>query len=151
MTDSNDSTGSIDEPEFKLPPPRFDESAASNAQPVQPIQVNRASALYDRVAPLGRALTSGSRALVLVVIAGLVTGTLGGIAWVDERQLTDVPETTNELSDAARENPQNEELHAEVSGVADLQSTGLMTSQSRKGRSRVRPNRTRAYRVAVLH
>jgi hypothetical protein len=151
IDDGNDSTSSIDEPEFNLPPPRFDESAASNAQPVQPIGASRASAMYDRVAPLGRALTSGSRALVLVVIAGLVTGTLGGMAWVEERQVNDVPPTTNELSDVARENLQNEELHAEVSGVADLRSAGPMTSQSRKGRSRVRPNRARAYRVAVLH
>jgi hypothetical protein len=150
IDDGNDSTSLIDEPEFSLPPPRFDESAASHARPVQRIGASRASTLRDRVTSLGRALTSGSRALVLVMIAGLVTGTLGGMAWVDERQVADVPTTTNELSDAAPENPQNEELHAEVSGVTDLQSTGLMTSQSRKGRSRVRPNRARAYRVAVL-
>jgi hypothetical protein len=151
IDDGNDSTSLIDEPEIKLPPPRFDESATAHAQPVQPLRVSRASAFNDRVASLGRALTSGSRALVLVVIAGLATGTLGGMAWVEERRVTDVPPATNELSEVAQENPRNEEPRAEVSGITDLESIRPMTSQTRKGRWRTRSNRApRAYRVAVL-
>jgi hypothetical protein len=146
--DGNDSTGLVDEPYFNLPPPRFDESATAHAQPVQPIRASRASGFYDRFVSLGRALTSGYRALVLVVIAGLVAGTVGGMAWFEGRR--DVQPTANELS-VAQENPQNEEPRAEVSGVTNLQNAGLTTSQSRKGRWRTRSNRApRAYRVAVL-
>lgn len=151
IDEGNDSAGLTDQPDFNLSPPRFDESATAKAQPVQPIQVRRASAFHDRVASLGRALTSGSRALVLVVIAGLAAGTLGGMAWVEEGRVTDVPPTANELSEVAQENPQHEGPRAEVSGITDLQNAVLMTSQSRKGRSRTRSNRApRAYRVAVL-
>jgi hypothetical protein len=151
IDEANDSTRLIEESEFKLPPPRFDESATARAQPVQPILVSRSSAFYDRVASLGRALTSGSRALVLVVIAGLATGTLGGMAWVEQRRVTDVPPATNELSEVAQENPQNEGPRAEVSGITNFESSRPMASQTRKGRWRTRSNRApRAYRVAVL-
>jgi hypothetical protein len=151
INEGNDSNRLTEEPDFNLPPPRFDESATAKARPVQPIRVRRASELYDRITSLGRALTSGSRALVLVVIAGLVTGVLGGMAWVEGRRVTDVPPTANELSEVAQEKAQNEEPRAEVSGITSLQNAGLMNNQSRKSRSRMRSNRApRAYRVAVL-
>jgi hypothetical protein len=151
IDEGNDSTRLIDEPEFKLPPPRFDESATAKAQPVQPIRASRPPAFHDRVASLGRALTSGSRALVLVVIAGLVTGMLGGMAWVEGRRVTEAPPAANELSKVAQENPQNEEPRAEVFGITDLQNAIQISSQSRRGRSRTRSNRApRAYRVAIL-
>jgi hypothetical protein len=151
IDDANDSNRLIDEPEFNVPPPRFDESAAANAQPVEPIRARGASALYDRAASIGRAMTSGSRALVLVVIAGLATGTLVGMAWAEDRGVADVPPAANERSEVAQENPPNEEPLAEVSGVTDLQSIRPMTGQIRKGRSRLRSSGVpRAYRVAVL-
>lgn len=151
IDEANDSTRLIDEPEFNVPPPRFDDSAAANAQPVEPIRASRAPAIYDRAAYIGRAMTSGWRALVLVVIAGLATGTLVGMAWAEDRGVADVPPATYEMSEVAQENLQNEEPRAEVSGVTDLQSIRPMTSQMRKGRSRLRSGGApRAYRVAVL-
>src|SRR6266851_10506176 len=98
--DRNDSTHVVDEPKLDLPPPRFDEMAVANAQPVQPIRTSRVSAFHDRVAYLRRAVTSRSRALALVVIAGLATGTLVGMAWVKEPQAAAVsPSATHSVSE----------------------------------------------------
>ena len=136
--------------EFNLSMPRFDEKAAANAQPVQPLPVSRVSAL---AASVRHGVTSGSRALVLVVIAGLATGTLAGMAWVKGPQVIDASTTASQpVSELAPNNSLNEEPRAEVFGVADLQSTMPMTARIRRSRPRIRPNRgTRAYRVAVLH
>jgi len=150
--DRNDSTHVIDEPEFNLPPPRFDDRATANAQLVQPIPTSRVSALIQAVSSVRRAITGSSKALALVVIAGLVTGTLGGMAWVKHRQVTDVSLPVNEsLFDVTPADSQNEEPRAEVFGVRDLQSASPTATRIRKGRSRVRSSRApRAYRVAVL-
>jgi hypothetical protein len=141
--------------ELNLSPPRFDERATARARPVQPIPADRASVWYKRVVSLRRAVTSSSRALVLVVIAGLVTGTLGGIAWVKEPQVTEVSLPANEPVSklAPADSPpdsQHEEPRAEVFGVTDLQ-VATPARQMRKGRSRTRSSAVRrAYRVAVI-
>jgi len=153
--DRNDSTHLIDEPEFNLAPPHFDERATANARPVKPIPTSRGSGLYNRAAALRRALTSSSRALALVVIAGLATGTLVGMAWVKEPQVTAVsPSASESASESAPTNllngSPNSEPRAETVGVAGLQSASPATG-IRRGRSRARSTRaTRAYRVAVL-
>lgn len=153
--DSNGSTQAVDEPEFNLPPPRFDERATAKAQPVQPISPSRVSAWRNTVDSMRRAISDSSRALALVVFAGLVTGTLGGMAWVKQQQTTDIVPSVNEsVSELAppesQKDSQNEEPRAAVFGVTDLRSPKLAT-RIRKGRSRVRSSRVpRAYRVAVL-
>ena len=76
IDDRSDSTHIVDNPEVNLPPPRFDERAAANAQPVKPIRTSRISAL---AASLRHVVTNGSRAFVLVVIAGLAT--VRWLAW----------------------------------------------------------------------
>ena len=104
-----------------------------------------------------QAVASGSRARGLVVIAGLATGTLVGMAWVKTPQATaeapamnhSVTELTptSQLSDS--QNQPVADAFA-VTGLPGLQraSTG---AGIRKSRSRARPNRaSRAYRVAVL-
>ena len=155
IDDRNDSTHLVDEPKLNLPPPRFDERTAANAQPVQPIRTSRVSAFYNRAASLRRAVTSRSRALALVVIAGLATGTLVGMAWVKEPEATAVsPAATHSVSELAPADPlndsQNQEPRAEGFGVTDWQSASSATG-IRKGRSRARSSRAvRAYRVAVL-
>jgi hypothetical protein len=155
IDERDDSTHDIDEPESNLPPPRFDETATAKARPVQPIPADRVSAWHKGVVSLRRKVTSSSRALVLVVIAGLVTGTLGGMAWVKERQVTDASSTANQSvselgpADSHSDSP-NDEPRAEVSGVTDLQGAPP-ARQIRKGRSRTRSSRPpRAYRVAVI-
>jgi hypothetical protein len=155
IDERDDSTHDIDEPDLNLPPPRFDERATAKAQPVQPIPADRVSAWRKGVAYFNRAFTSSSRALVLVVIAGLMTGTLGGMVWVKERQVTDVSlpanESVSELAPADTPNAsQKDEPRAEVFGVTNLQD-GNPARQIRKGRSRTKSSRgPRAYRVAVI-
>jgi hypothetical protein len=152
IDDRNDSTHIIDEPEANLPPPRFDEMAAANAQPVKPIRTNRISALAGS---FRQAVTSGSRALALVVIAGLATGTLVGMAWVKEPQATaESPSANHSVSELAPADPlndsQNQQPGAEAIGVTGLQSASAGTG-IRRNRSRGRSSRgARAYRVATL-
>jgi len=152
IDDQNDSTHLIDEPESNLPPPNFDERAAANAQPVKPIRTSRISAL---VGSLRQAVTSGSRALVLVVIAGLATGTLVGMALVKEPQVTaESPWANHSVPELAPADPrndsQNQEPRAEGLAIAGLQNASVGTG-TRRVRSRARPNRGgRAYRVAIL-
>jgi hypothetical protein len=149
--DRNDSTHVIDEPGLNLPPPRFDEKATANAQPVQPIPAGRVSTWLENVSSLRRGIIGRGKALVLVVIAGLVTGTLGGMTLVKE-QVTDVsPAASESVSGLAPVDSQNEEPRAEVFGVTDLQSLGPTGTRIRKSHSRARSSRApRAYRVAVL-
>ncbi len=156
MIDERDEyTHSIDEPESRLQPPRFDERATAKARPVQPLPTDHVSPWHKGVVYFQRAFNSSSRALVLVVIAGLVTGTLGGMAWVKEHPVTEVSSTANEsVSELAPadspKDSQNEEPRAEVFGVTDLQDASP-ARQIRKGRSRPKTSRAqRAYRVAVI-
>lgn len=156
IDDRNDSTSVIDEPEFNLTPPHFDESAAANAQPVEPIPASRLSAFHNRFASLRRAVTSGSRALILVVIAGLVTGALGGMVLVKERQVTEAPPAAAESvsesvpSDSLNDSQKLEPL-AVVGGLSDMQSASPVASRVRKSRARARSSRaTRAYLVDVI-
>lgn len=153
--DRNDSAHLIGEPELNLTAPLFDERATANAQPVQPIPTSRGSGFNNRAAALRRALTSSSRALALVVIAGLATGTLVGMAWVKEPQVTAVsPSASESASESAPTDllngSPNSEPRAETVGGTGLQSASPATG-IRGGRSRLRSTRaTRAYRVAVL-
>ena len=155
IDDRNDSTRLIDEPEGNLPPPRFDEKAAANAQPVQPIPTGRFSAFHNRATSLLQAAGTRYRALALIVLGGLATGTLGGMAWVKKPQVTAVSPSANESASKAASpdslsDSQNREPHAEAFGAIDLQSA-IPSTGIRRGRSRARSSRgTRAYRVAVL-
>ena len=152
IDDRNEPTGSIVEPELNLPPPRFDERASAEAQPVQRIPTNRVSTFQDIAVSLRRALTGKSRSFALVVIAGIATGTLGGMSLVKDRHVTDVPPSTNaSVSELTHADSSDQEPRAEVFGMTDLPSGSLVT-RIRKGSSRVRTGRgPRAYRVAVLH
>jgi len=155
IDDRNDSAHLIDEPEDNLPAPHFDESATANAQPVQPIRTSRVSGFHNLAASLRRAATSRSRALALVVIAGLATGTLVGMALVKEPQVTaESPSVNHSVSELAPADPpndsQNQEPGAEAFGVTGLQSATAGTG-IRRGRSRARSSRgARAYRVTIL-
>ena len=155
IDDRNDSTHLIAEPEGNLPPPHFDERATANAQPVQPIRTGQVSGFHNRAASLRRAVTSRSRALALVVIAGLATGTLVGMALVKEPQVTaESPSANHSVSELTPADPpndsQNQEPRAEELGVTGLQSASAGTG-IRRVRSRARSSRgARAYRVAII-
>jgi len=152
IDDRNDSTHLIDEPEGNLLPPRFDEKAAANAQPVKPIRMSRISVL---AASLRQAVTSRSRALALVVIAGLATGALAGMALVKEPQVSaESPTGNHSVSELAPADPlndsQNQEPRAGGFGDTGLQSASAGTG-IRRSRSRLRSSRgARAHRVAIL-
>jgi hypothetical protein len=169
IADRTNSTQFMDEPEAQLSPPRFDENASANAQPVQPIPASRVAAWRQHAGSVWRAIGKRSRTLAVVVIAGLATGTLGGMAWVQHRQATSgspaMNESVSELPGAAS---QDEQPGAPVIGGPDVQSTGSMitgpTTRIRKSRTRARSGRSpqpsisagvrdrasRAYRVAVI-
>jgi hypothetical protein len=151
IDDSNQSRDLNDQSECNLPPPCFDERAAANAQAVQPIPAGEFSAYRNHISSLGRALTSGSRALVLVVIAGLVTGTLGGMTWVKDDQASEGSPTRNES--VSELSPANDQIEprAEVFGVTELRNMTNRSTQIRKDRSRMKMSRApSAYRVAIL-
>ena len=152
IDDGSDCGDLIDEPEFNLPPPLFDQRAAANAQPVQPIPDGSLSAFRNHISCFVRALTRGSRALVLVVIAELGTGMLVGMSWVRERPATAVWSAANEPgSEVSSPDSQNEEPLASVDGIIDSSGTSPRSSQIRKARLQARSIRApRAYRVAVL-
>jgi hypothetical protein len=156
IADRTNSTHFINEPEPQLPPPQFDANASANAQPVQPIRWARVAAWSEYARSLGRAIAKRSRTLAVVVIAGLATGTLGGMAWVQHSQVANespaMNESVSELPGAAS---QDEQPGAAVIGGSDLQRTGSMiagpTTRIRRSRTRGRSSRApRAYRVAVI-
>jgi hypothetical protein len=156
IADRTNSTHFMNEPEPQLSPPRFDETAAANAQPVQRIRSARVDSWREYPSSLWRAVAKRSRTFTLVVIAGLATGTLGGMAWVRHNQVTtELPAMNESVSELPGVASQNEQPAAPVIGGSDFQGTGSVitgpTTTIRKSRKRVRFSRTpRAYRVAVI-
>jgi hypothetical protein len=147
----NDSTHIVDKPESNLPPPHFDERATANAQPVEPIRTSTISALATA---FRQTVASGSRALVLVVIVGLATGTLLGMAWVKAPPATSESPSMNhsvsELTPTDQLSDSQNQPVADAFRVTDLQRASAGTG-IRKSGSRARPTRGgRAYRVAIL-
>ena len=152
MIDNRDgSTEDIHESEPNLSPPRFDDEANAHAQQVQPIPESRVSALLNRAQSFRRAAVTKFSALTLVVIAGLLTGTLGGMAMVKVTQATETSSVTAEsVSEVApSSNLFPEEPDAEVVGVQEMRITP--ENRIRKKSSRLRRGRMpRAYLVGVL-
>jgi hypothetical protein len=148
----SNSDGFNEDKESDLCPPRFDESATADARPVRPIPANRVSDWYSRTVFFLRQHTGRWKALVLVVIAGLITGTFGGVIWAKRTMLAQPsPAAIESESGAAPMALQAEVPQADVTGATDILSSGSRTTRVRNGRSRVRLHRVpRAYRVAVL-
>jgi hypothetical protein len=152
-TERTDSTRFIAEPEPKLLSPRFDETAAANAQPVQPIPVSRGTVLTGRFASILPSIIGRSRMLAVVVIAGLIIGTLGGLWWVNDRnEPIGLAAESESLSTLPVDADQGGEPDAAVIGRTDPASAQSTLNRVRKSRKRARSGRApRAYRVAVLH
>ena len=135
----------VTENESILSSPRFDETTAASAQPVERLPKRGDGAWAAWIENIR------SRALVLVIIAGLATGALGGMWWARESSSTELRpanESVSGLPEAARE---NEELTLPISGAAAWQSSVSNTTRFRRNRSRARSSGApRAYRVAVI-
>ena len=147
----NGSTEEIHELEPNLPSPRFDDEATAHALPVQPIPERRVSALLYRMQSFRRAAVTRFSALTLVVIAGLLTGSLGGVALVKVAQATDTSsvatEAVSEVAPSSNLFPQQPD--AEVVGVQEMRI--IPENRIRRNSSRIRPGRMpRAYLVDVL-
>jgi hypothetical protein len=137
MTDHNNLHTA--EEERSLPSPRFDDSANATAQPVQPIpRLNRIAGKLP--------------VLALVVMSGLVIGTIGGIALVREQSpAVEPPPASESVSELTVSPTRTEEWSAAEVGAMGLFSDELNTTPSRRSRSRARTNgERRAYRVAVI-
>lgn len=131
-----------------LEPPRFDDSATAKAQPVEPISRSRFSNWFGKGGAVRGMITTKSRALALVVIAGLATGTLGGIALVNQSESSNqINQTTANESVSVLPNPNFETAET---GARGLLLTGAVGNR-RKIRVRPRVGGQRAYRVAVIH
>jgi len=152
MIDNRDgSRQDVHESEPNLSAPRFDDEASAHAQQVQPIPERRVSVWLNRAQSFRRAAVTKFSALTLVVIAGLLTGTLGGMAMVKVAQVTDTSsvaaESVTEVAPSSNLFP--EEPDAEVVGVQEMRI--IPENRIRKKSSRLRPGRTpRAYLVGVL-
>ena len=131
----------------KLEAPRFDESACANAQPVQPLPIKKTPTWARGLRSARLVLNGRTRALALVIIAGLATGSLGGTLLMNQYS-----EGDNES--AIVSNPVVEESAAsapnEIDGMTTASAT-VVTTARRYRRARVMPQRfRRAYRVAVI-
>lgn len=152
MIDAQDSSiPHNDETEPDLSLPRFDGEANAHAQPVQPIPLSRASVLRNCVGTIGCGIQTKFGALAIVVIAGLMTGTLSGMALVKMGQKTDMPATSESVSEVVPSSTFSAgELRGEVLGFRELPSAHAETRIS-KIRTRPQSRREpRAYLVDVL-
>lgn len=134
-----------------LPPPRFDAHASASAKPVEPIQRNRLSAVRERLSSLGSRISGQSRALLLVIVIGLLTGAVGGMFLVkvvksSTPDAPPAPAMSAESGIGAAEIQQLDAFATEL--AADAQSRVRSTSRTR--RVRQRSNGVSAYRVAVI-
>jgi hypothetical protein len=155
VADRTDSTHFMNRPDQQLSPPQFDEIASANAQPVQPIRPARVAAWSEYASSLYRAIAKRSRTLAVVVIAGLATGTLSGMAWHHSQVTSESPAMNESVSELPGSASQDEQTATAAIGGSDLHSTGSMingpTTRIHRSRTRGRLNPApRAYRVAVI-
>jgi hypothetical protein len=145
-----------EEAEIEYPPPaHFDESAAANAQPVQPIPTGIAL-WVERARSLQHAVSHKTKIVVSAVIGGLAIGALGGAMLVrpNASRADSGPATNAERSEVrgatATQTPTVE------TPAANVAATELPKNTRRISRLRNRPARPttghpqRAYRVAVI-
>lgn len=142
-----------------LATPLFDDSASARARPVEPIQLgaepvhrNPFKGWRGRISSIPKALGNQTRALVVVVLIGLITGAVGGFLLVkaargDSQAV--VAETLSNEPNAeltANETQNLDAFASELSTAAQTQRTTL----KRNTRVRPRSNKPRAYRVAII-
>jgi len=79
MFDDNDSMTAAEASVYQgPPPPRFDAQASAAAQPVQPLTRSGPARWLQRAGDAHKTLAPPTKALLIVIIAGLVMGAAGG-------------------------------------------------------------------------
>ncbi len=155
MTEGHDSTETNPINHATLPTPLFDADASASAQPVEPIRSSRLSRISNRVHSVSRRIDGQSRMLAVVVLIGLITGALAGMLLVNIAR-TGPPATVAEVParEPAPEMPVTEteklDSFAAALGGREAQTVPSTVTRNRRPRVRVRTNRPRAYRVAII-
>ena len=138
-----------------LPTPLFDADASASAQPVEPIRSSSLSKFSNRVRSVSRRIDGQSRVLAVVVLIGLITGALAGMLLVNIAR-TGPPATVAEVpaKDPAPQIPVTEtqklDSFAAALGGREIQTVPSAVTRNGRPRVRVRTNRPRAYRVAII-
>lgn len=152
MVDKRNSTQNS---ENHLPKPIFDASASARARPVEPLQPNEAvdSGLLrvwrNRFDTVTNFLGSQTRALAIVVVIGLITGSVGGVLLVNAARSNEQPVMIESFSsDSASSQNETERLDAFASKLTAATSTS--PTIERKAKGRFKSNKPRAYRVAII-
>lgn len=155
MTESYNSTETNQKDHASLPTAVFDANASASAQPVEPIHRTRGSSLREKFRAANRHISGQSRLLAVVILIGLITGALAGMLLVNIAR-SGQPATVSEVpvNEPASEMPATEaqklDTFAAALGGSDVQAVAPTATRNRRPRSRVRTNRPRAYRVAVI-
>lgn len=153
MIDDRTHLGIVIPVDPSLPPPRFDDNASANAQPVEPISSHNSSPARQW---LKRTFGSPSRTLVFIVLVGLAAGTFTGVMWARSAQVNR-PELSS--SQSLSEVPKDENktnLAGSLQPIAAISASNVQTitpnrSRTRRYRSQPRSGGApRAYRVAVI-
>jgi len=155
MTEGYDSieTNQIDH--ATLTTPLFDANASASAQPVEPIRSSRVSKISNRLRSVSGRIDGQSRMVAVVILIGLITGALAGMLLVNIAR-TGPPATVSEVpsNEPASEIPVSEaqklETFAAALGGREVSAVPSTVTRNRRPRVRVRTNRPRAYRVAII-
>lgn len=156
MPESYNSTKTNQTHQASLPTPVFDANASASAQPVEPIRSRgRISTLRNTFRSVSNGINGQKRILWAVILIGLITGTLAGMLLVNIAR-TGQPATVAEVpaTEPTTEMPVTETRHldafaAELAG-SDGQTALTTATSQRRPRGRVRSNRQRAHRVAII-
>ncbi len=125
-----------------LSTPLFDAHAHLQAQPVTPIPKSMMTIFMERTRQL---FAGSSRTLMLIIVLGVATGALLGMAMVRDPHSPPAAEQASMLVDAELRDIQAAEI-----GVYGIQMSEVNRRSSTK-RTRVQSNgRARAYRFAVI-
>jgi len=155
MTESYNSTETNQTDHASLPTPVFDADTSASAQPVEPIRSGRISSLRNRFRSVSSRINGQTRILGAVILIGLITGALAGMLLVNiarSGQTATVAEVP--AREPASEMPVTEaqklDTFAAELGGSDVQTVPSTATRNRRPRARVRTNRPRAYRVAII-
>jgi len=156
MPGSYNSTETDQTHQTSLPTPVFDANASASAQPVEPIRSrSRISNLRNTFRSVSSGINGQKRILWAVILIGLITGALAGMLLANIAR-TGQPATLAAVpaTEPPTEMPVTETRHLDAFAVelagSDGQTALSTATRQRRPRGRVRSNRPRAYRVAVI-
>jgi hypothetical protein len=158
MVDDNKQPVTAAEPSTNQapPPPRFDAHASASAQPVQPLTLIRGSGparWLQRARHVQQAITTRTKTLVIVVVAGLVLGAASGALLARRNDPASRKAVIEESGiETAAAGQAIEKTPADTSGEDRAMDLGHTIQTERIRRHRYSPRRgaLRAYRFAVI-